>query len=59
MNLDYFKKIYRTIRGKLVLPMEKNIEKRPDYGVYMLQRNCWVPLLGVEGIAGKPQSQSQ
>ncbi len=52
MNLDYFKKIYRTIRDKLALPMErKKIEKRLDYRVYRLGRKYWVPLPGVEGIA--------
>jgi len=36
MSLDYFKKIYRAIRDKLVLPMEReNIEKILDYSVYI------------------------
>lgn len=54
MNLDYFKKIYKAIRDRLVLPMEgKNIEKRPDYSVYRLGRKYWVPLPKVECIANR------
>lgn len=48
MKLD-FKKIYRTIRDKLALPIKReNIEKKPDYSVYQLLEDEWASLTNLE-----------
>ena len=37
----------------------ESTDERPDFNVYSLRGYCWVPMPGVEGIAGYHESQYQ
>lgn len=47
-----FRNLYKRIRDKLALSVKvQGLDEDPDYRVYSLKGNCWVPMPGVEGIA--------